>query len=70
MAQRVRPHPYVPNADALTGRCLRLAFPLPADEGPHEETFQRLLDALGAVDGESIKALDDALTAPKTALGA
>ena len=54
MAQYSRPHSYIAGGTALTGTSiddlirpgLRVAFPLPSEEGSQEDRFRRLLDAL------------------------
>jgi hypothetical protein len=54
MAPHPRPHVYVPGGTAVTGTSvddlirpgLRHAFPLPAEDGPNEDRFRRLLEAL------------------------
>ena len=54
MAPHPRPHAYVAGGTAMTGASLddlirpglRHAFPLPAEDGPNEDRFRRLLEAL------------------------
>ena len=54
MTQHTRAHSYVPGGSALTDSSiddlirpgLRLAFPVPSEEGLNEGRFRRLLDAL------------------------
>ena len=54
MAPPPRPHAHVAGGSAMTGTSLddmirpglRHAFPLPAEDGPNEDRFRRLLAAL------------------------